>query len=388
MVKIKVLAGLVLVMLLSVFLAACEAGTPTPSIGNTATTAAAQTTTGGNVPANTTTAAAQPASVQQQQGGTVQPTGRLEDDIKQVVKAANPAVVLVSVVAQSRDIFGRITQGQGVGTGSIITQDGFIVTNNHVIENSTNINVTLADGRNFAAQVVGKISAPDLAVLKIEGQNFPTIPLGNSDNLEVGDWVVAIGNALGLRGGSSVTAGIVSAKNRSIDELTSLIQTDAAINPGNSGGPLLNLRGELIGINTATATSPLDGGAAQNIGFALSINQVKPYIEGFMKGQPVQRPYIGIDLFNVNPTVAGRYNLPVQEGVLITEVSQASPAASAGLKAGDVIIAMNEVKIASTSDLSRELLSKKPGEKVTLRIVSQGGGQREVQLTLGTRPNP
>ena len=200
MVKIKVLAGLVLVMLLSVFLAACEAGTPTPSIGNTATTAAAQTTTGGNVPANTTTAAAQPASVQQQQGGTVQPTGRLEDDIKQVVKAANPAVVLVSVVAQSRDIFGRITQGQGVGTGSIITQDGFIVTNNHVIENSTNINVTLADGRNFAAQVVGKISAPDLAVLKIEGQNFPTIPLGNSDNLEVGDWVVAIGNALGLRG--------------------------------------------------------------------------------------------------------------------------------------------------------------------------------------------
>ncbi len=315
----------------------------------------------------------------------------LQPSIKDVVKTVSPGVVLVSVLSQTQDNFGRVQQGQGIGTGSIITPDGYIITNNHVIENGTNIRVALNDGRKFDARLIGHDPANDIAVIKIEGQNLPTVKMGDSTKLEVGDWVVAIGNALGLKGGSSVTAGIVSALGRSIDEengvsLTDLIQTDAAINPGNSGGPLVNLNGEIVGINTAVASSPLDGGAAQSIGFAISINQVKPLIESFIQGKPIVRPYMGINLTNVNSAVALRYNLPVDKGVLITSVVANSPASRAKWQAGDVIIKMDNTAIEDSADISKFLLTRKPGDTISVTLTNRSKNERNTQLVLGEKP--
>ncbi len=391
----------VMALLLSLVLSACSTDSSTAvstaTSGTNTTVAASGTGSATGQPTTAavssvatvqpTTAAAQTVSAPVGAStAPLQPTGNIQTDIKNVVKAVNPGVVLVSVSIQSQDVFGRTSQGQGTGTGSIITADGYIVTNNHVVEDGNQISVTLSDGRNFPAKLIGREPANDIAVIKIEGQNFPTVKIGDSSKVEVGDWVVAIGNALGLRGGSSVTAGIISALHRSVDELTDLIQTDAAINPGNSGGPLLNLNGELIGINTAVATSPVDGGAAQNIGFALSINQVKPLIDGFISGNPVVRPYMGVNLVNVTPVVAGRYGLKVKEGVLISDVAASSPAAKAGFKAGDVIVEMDGKPVTASADLNSILLTKKPGDTVSVKLVAQNGSNRTVQITLGQRP--
>lgn len=390
----------VMALMLNLVLSACsldDASTASSTVTPTARTSIATsgtgditsnvTTTVGADTAKPTTAAAVAVNVPVgASSGPLQPTGNLQTDIKNVVKTVNPGVVLVSVSVQSQDAFGRTSQGQGTGTGSIITANGFIITNNHVVEDSNQISVTLPDGRNFAAKLVGREPSNDIAVIKIEGQGFPTVKIGDSSKVEVGDWVVAIGNALALRGGSSVTAGIISALHRSVDELTDLIQTDAAINPGNSGGPLLNLNGELIGINTAVATSPLDGGAAQNIGFALSINQVKPLIDGFISGTPVARPYMGVNLVNVTPVVAGRYGLKVKQGVLISDVAANSPAAKAGFKAGDVMVEMDGKPVSASADLNNILLTKKPGDTLQVKLVAQNGTNRSAQITLGQRP--
>jgi len=386
--------ALIVTILLSLILIGCS-----PLAGTSATTTSTTSSTNSNLAtptvnsSNTTTVAATDPTTTAVAAKTaaLDTTTNPQPSIKSVVKTVSPGVVLVSVLSQTQDTFGRVQQGQGIGTGSIVTADGYIITNNHVIENGTNIRVGLNDGRKFDAKLIGHDPNNDIAVIKIEGQNLPTVKMGDSTQLEVGDWVVAIGNALGLKGGSSVTAGIVSALGRSIDEengvaLTDLIQTDAAINPGNSGGPLVNLNGEIVGINTAVASSPLDGGAAQSIGFAISINQVKPLIEGFIQGKPVTRPYLGINLTNVNSAVALRYNLPLDTGILVTSVAANSPAAKAGWKAGDVIIKIDGSDIKDTSDLSKVLLNKKPGDTITVTLTSKNKNEHDTKLVLGERP--
>jgi S1-C subfamily serine protease len=224
-----------------------------------------------------------------QTGGTLNPTGNLENDIRAVVKAVRPAVVFISVTMKN----GNKQIWQDMGTGSIITQDGYILTNNHVVEGACEIRVTLPDGRSYTGQLIGsEKTTSDLAVIKIDpkaGETLPSIKIGDSSQLEVGQWVIAIGNALRLPGGPTVTTGVISNIGRSVQEpsgtnLTNLIQADAAINPGNSGGPLLNLRGELIGINTAVAFNPEEKVAAQSIGFAIPASQAQPYINTWING--------------------------------------------------------------------------------------------------------
>jgi serine protease Do len=233
-----------------------------------------------------------------------------------------------------------------------------------------------------------------MAIVKIDpkqGETLPTIPIGDSSKLEVGEGVVAIGNALGLEGGPTVTAGIVGAIGRSIEEpggaqLTDLIQTDAAINPGNSGGPLLNLRGELIGMNTAAPVDPNSGGAAQGIGFAISINQLRPLTDGFVKGQPLQRPFMGVVPQAVTSALQARYQLPTNTGILIGRVDANSPAAQAGWKAGDVIVRMDGKDLRTLNDLSAILQAHKPGDRVNATLVDRSGKQREAPITFGASP--
>ncbi len=259
------------------------------------------------------------------------------------------------------------------------------------MEGAQRLRVVLPDGRAFDAQLVGRDPRTDLAVLKIEGQNLPTVPLGNSSDLRIGEWVVAIGNALALEGGPTVTAGVVSALNREVQEpgsqpgqggptLYDLIQTDTAINPGNSGGPLVNLRGEVIGVNTLGASD------AQGINFAISIDGAKRIAEQLRQNGRVVRGFIGVGLATITPSIAAAANLPRTDGVVITGVAQNTPATRAGLQRGDVITAINDVPVKSQRDLQQALTYQfKPGDTVNLRI-NRGGNEQTVPVTLGDSP--
>ncbi len=390
-----VIGGIMVGMILCLIVVAC--GSSNSEATNTATTLRTQ--------ANTTTNSAlgQPVSggaviPVAQTGGTLNPTGNLNQDVRNVIKTTRPAVVLIAAEIQ-RDtnnfggVFGRGSQVErGIGSGSIITQDGYILTNNHVIEDATKLTVALPDGRTYVGRVVGKEGRTnDMAVVKIDpkpGETLPTIPMGDSSKLELGEAVVAIGNALGLENGPSVTAGIVGALGRNIEEpggaqLNDLIQTDAAINPGNSGGPLLNLRGELIGMNTAAPVDPNSGGAAQGIGFAVSINTVRPLIDSFVKGTTIQRPFMGISPQSMTAALAARYQLPISYGVLIGRVDANSPALQAGWKAGDIIVKMDGRDIRSLNDLSSVLQNHKPGDRVNTTLLDRTNKQREAPITFG-----
>jgi len=308
-----------------------------------------------------------------------------------VVKAVTPSVVLIAVTT---------SQAQGVGTGSVITPDGFIITNFHVVaaggasvSAQTQIQVVMTDGKKFPAKVVGTDRANDLAVIKIEASGLPVIKQGSSSALQVGEWVIAVGNALALPGGPTVTAGIVGALGRSIQEpapasanLTDLIQTNAAINPGNSGGPLLNLKGEIVGINTAAPVDPESQSAAQGIGFAISIDQAKPIIQTLMSGKSIVPPYMGILPETLTPGLAAQYNLSTDTGVLIRTVEPNSAAANAGWKAGDIITQMDGTKISSLADLQAVLNRHKPGDTVAATLVTTQGQTQQTNITFGQPP--
>lgn len=320
------------------------------------------------------------------------PTGNLELDIQNVVTAVKPSVVLIAVTTP---------QAQGVGTGSVITSDGFILTNFHVVaaegasvSSQTQIQVVMSDGKKFPAKVVGTDRANDLAVVKIEATGLSVIKQGSSSALQVGQWVVAVGNALALPGGPTVTAGIVGALGRSIQEpgpasanLTDLIQTNAAINPGNSGGPLLNLNGEIVGINTAAPVDPTSQSAAQGIGFAISIDQAKPIIQTLMSGKSIVPPYMGILPQTLTPGLAAQFRLTTDTGVLIRTVEPNSAAASAGWKAGDIITQMDGTKITSLADLQTVLNRHKPGDKVSATLVTTKGQTEQTTITFSQPPN-
>jgi serine protease Do len=269
-------------------------------------------------------------------------------------------------------------RGPGIASGSgvVITQDGYIVTNNHVIDKANKIEVTLNDKRTFIAELVGTDKTTDLALLKIDEKSLNFLSFGNSDQTRVGEWVVAVGNPMNLT--STVTAGIVSAKGRSIDLLRTeeniyaienFIQTDAAINPGNSGGALVNTKGELVGINTAIASQT---GSYTGYGFAIPVNLVKKVMDDLLKFGQVQRGVLGVAIQEITQEVAEKESLKSLSGVLVQDVTDNGSAAKAGVKKGDVIMKVNGVLVNSVSGLQEEIGKYHPGDKIALSVMRKG----------------
>ncbi|NLW90235.1 MAG: PDZ domain-containing protein [Syntrophomonadaceae bacterium] len=287
-----------------------------------------------------------------------------------------------------REFFGNRFQQTpqyqtGIGTGFIISKDGYIITNQHVVNGATQITVKLAGNKtSLPARLVGQDYELDLAVLKIDGNSYPTLPLGDSNKMRVGDFVVAIGEPYGLD--HTVTTGVVSAKGRPITiqdrNYKNLIQTDAAINPGNSGGPLLNLSGQVIGINTAVNES------AQGIGFAIPINTAKDVLQELMNGQKVIRPYIGISMSDVDESVIQQLGLPSgSQGVVILQVSAGSPAAKAGLRSGDLITQIAGKTITGSSQVQNMVEDSQVGDKLSV-VVNRQGKSLTLTITLQAKP--
>jgi serine protease Do len=271
---------------------------------------------------------------------------------------------------------------QGLGSGFFIDGRGYILTNNHVVEGAIAIDVHLHDGRTLAATVVGRDPATDVALIKIKGkvpQNLPILKLGDSDQMQVGDWVMAIGNPFGLP--SSASLGIISAKARDIGATTydDFFQTDAAINPGNSGGPLFNLKGEVIGMNTAIVSG------ASGIGFAVPSNLAKAIVDQIEKHGKVIRSWLGVGVQPLTPDLAKALKVPSDHGAVVTQVTPNTPAAKAGLKPEDVITGLEGQKVDSSRDLSRSISLMPPGKTVTLEVY-RGGKQTNIKVTLANRP--
>lgn len=306
--------------------------------------------------------------------------------IAAVAERARPATVFIAVRADSGRFIDPERQAQGVGSGFILDAQGHIVTNRHVIAGARQIKVVLADGRAFNARVVGDDSFSDLAVLQIDGTNLPTLPLGSSEALAIGDWVVAIGHALGLPGGPTVSAGVISAKGRAIRSgdsglpLFDLLQTDAAVNPGNSGGPLVNLQGQVIGINVAGSAQ------AQNIGFAIAIDSARPSIESLIAQGRVIRGYLGLSVAAVTPALAAANDLPVDRGAIVTAaVASTSPAGQAGIEELDIVIRFNDQPVTSDVDFLRAINRTQPGQRAVVEIVKPTGERRRLAITLAER---
>jgi serine protease Do len=279
---------------------------------------------------------------------------------------------------------GRIPRGpqqrQGVGSGFIIDSNGTILTNDHVVGEAQKISVTLSDGKSYDAKVIGKDQKTDIAVIKIDaGRELPAVTLGNSDHLEVGEWVVAIGNPFGLD--HTVTSGIVSAKGRQIGAgpYDNFIQTDASINPGNSGGPLLNLRGEVVGINTAIFSQT---GGNIGIGFAIPTNSVKDLLPQLKEKGRVVRGYLGTTVQKITPEIANSLGLKENGGALVADVVQGSPAEKAGIKTGDIIVEFDRKAIKDSSDLPPVVARITPGMTVQLKVMREGK-QVSLPITVG-----
>ncbi len=273
-------------------------------------------------------------------------------------------------------------QQKGQGSGFIVSPDGFILTNNHVVGEADEINVVLNDGREMKAKVIGTDPKSDVAVIKVDADNLPVIELGDSDKLDIGEWVIAVGNPFGLS--ETVTVGVVSAKRRNvgITEYEDFIQTDAAINPGNSGGPLLNLDGQAIGINSAIFSQ---SGGYMGIGFAIPINMARNIKEQLVKTGKVNRGYIGIemDLQGVTPDKAKFFGLEKNHGVIITRVMDDSPASKGGLKDGDVIIKMNDQEVKNNQSFRTSVAQLEPGTKIELTVI-RNNEQKELTITIGS----
>ena len=305
--------------------------------------------------------------------------------IQELVRRVEPAVVAIRTgAAVDGDILGG---GGGAGTGFVVDPGGIIVTNNHVIEGAGGrIEVTFSDGTSRRAEVLGRSADNDLAVLRVDARGLPALPLGSSEAAQVGDDVIAIGNALALEGGLSVTRGIISAKKRTVSEpngatLYDVLQTDAAINPGNSGGPLMNAAGEVIGINTAIANP----NQAQNVGFAISIDSAKPIIEELAAGRQVRTPYLGVYMERVTPAIRNELNLRTQRGAVVLRVVAGSGAEAAGLRSGDVILAVAGEAVQGPEEVGAAIRRYRPGDRITVRI-ERDGDERELTVRLGTRP--
>lgn len=307
-------------------------------------------------------------------------------DFVSVIAKVKPSVVAINTEVVTYDLFGRAYSQKGAGSGWIIDEDGHILTNNHVIEGAKSITVTLSDGRAFPGSIVGSDTLADLAVLKVDVPNLVKADLGDSATVRVGEWVLALGNPLGL--GISAKEGIVSRVAVSIavsagQTLDDLIETSAAINPGNSGGPLVNMRGEVIGITSVkVATVGVEG-----LGYAISIDSAKPIVQQLVNQGYVIRPYLGISYGDVSPTLVWRYNLAVDNGVFVAEVVPGYPADAAGLKVKDVIISFNGKEITIAEDLRQAIISCQIGQRVEI-IYWRGNAKRTTYATLTECPAP
>ncbi|MBI2615309.1 MAG: Do family serine endopeptidase [Gemmatimonadetes bacterium] len=339
------------------------------------------------------------------------PAADLSEAFVAVAQAVRPAVVFIEAEQRTETSSPRLRQRlpppfdqffpdldvpqqprvrRGEGSGFIISSDGYILTNNHVVDEADKLKVKLIDKRQFTARLVGRDPDTDVAVIKIDATGLPSVPLGNSDETNIGEWVLAVGNPLGEEFAFTVTAGIVSAKGRRLADLANrlysigdFIQTDAAINPGNSGGPLVNLRGQVIGINSAIA-SPT--GLYSGYGFAIPINLARTVSEQLMAHGKVTRAVLGISIRNADPDDAAYVGLDSIRGVVVLDFPRDdSPAKRAGLQAGDVIVALDGQPIAYDAQLQQIVGFKRPGEKVQVTIVRKGGERRTYAVTLAAR---
>ena len=302
----------------------------------------------------------------------------------EVVKLLKPSVVHIANDQVVTGMFSQPMPRSGVGSGVVLDDKGRILTNNHVIQGAQSVTATLSDGRSYPASVVGTDPKTDLAVIQIEAVKLDPARLGDSKTLEVGEDVIAVGHALGLKGGPTVSKGVVSALGRTIEidnqrSMVDLIQTDASINPGNSGGPLANSKGEVIGINTAIIQG------SNGIGFAINIDDAKIIVKQLIQNGIVNRGFIGISPFNVTDSIREQLDLPVAEGVIIARVIEGFAAESAGLQVEDVIVRLGGIEINNAGDLSKFLISHLPGETITVEFYRRGT-LSTVDLTLGEMP--
>ncbi|MEM7725255.1 MAG: trypsin-like peptidase domain-containing protein [Cyanobacteria bacterium P01_A01_bin.45] len=329
-------------------------------------------------------------TIAQPQQQVSQIPGNNSNFIAAAVEKTGSAVVRIdSTNPGSRFNSSRRRVQRGVGSGFIINENGTILTNAHVVKGASKVRVTLGNGRNFSGQVLGTDELTDLAVIKISANNLPKLKLGNSDNLKPGEWAIAIGNPLGLD--NTVTAGIISGTGRSSgvigspDKRVRFIQTDAAINPGNSGGPLLNQRGEVIGINTAII------GRAQGLGFAIPINRAREIAAQLIDGKQVQHPYLGIGMTTLTQETKedlsqrNNFRVSASKGVVILDVANNSPAARAGLRIGDVIEQIDGRQVATADELQKLVEKSRVGGNMTLKV-NRSGRNLNINITPGQFP--
>ncbi|MFN8384735.1 MAG: trypsin-like peptidase domain-containing protein [Anaerolineales bacterium] len=312
----------------------------------------------------------------------------IETDITKSVQKVGPAVVtIVGTVPGQQTIFGMTSDGKVSGSGFFISDQGYIVTNNHVVDGTKDVSIILSDGTEQSATIVGTDPYSDIAVLKTDGTVPATVTLGNSDLLKPGESVIAIGSPLGDFK-NSVTVGVVSATGRSIDTgqgytVEGLIQTDAAINQGNSGGPLVNLAGEVIGVNNMIVRGSGSGNVvAEGLGFAIPVNTAEAVANQIIEKGYFSRPFMGISFQAITPDIASAYHLPAKWGVYIQKVADGSPAKTAGLQEGDIIVSLNDVKMDEAHSYLNTLYTYKPGDTVSLGII-RDGKDMTLSITLG-----
>ncbi|MDP7619199.1 MAG: trypsin-like peptidase domain-containing protein [Dehalococcoidia bacterium] len=312
-------------------------------------------------------------------------------DIATVAERVSSAVVSIKATSQRRTFFGVLPR-EGEGSGFIIDGAGHVVTNSHVIASATSVAVTLPDGRVFPdSVVVGTDPTSDLAVIRVVGINLPTVEIGRSGELQVGSWVVAVGNAVGLGTEPTVTAGIVSAVGREVQmtegcpPLANLIQTDAAINPGNSGGPLFNLDGEVIGINTAVQRTTSGGIVVEGVGFAIAVDGALPIIDQLIEKGFVEKPWIGVSIYTLTPGIAAQFRLRAETGVFVNNVYPRSAAERAGLRFGQVITRIDDHAIRTVQELLNIVGSHIVGDQIVVAGVDPSGDEFMRRLTLGQK---
>jgi serine protease Do len=336
----------------------------------------------------------QPHNLQAASASTISETPMVPANFSDLAEKVRPGVVNIQVVKKVKnvgfgfrgnpfgeqnpfgDFFAPFFEGnppsgeykqQGVGSGFVISQDGYILTNNHVVEDADQIKVKLSNGKEYAGKVVGRDPKTDLAIVKVErSSDLHPLTLGNSEDLKVGSWVVAIGSPFGLE--QTVTAGIVSAKGRVIGSgpYDNFIQTDASINPGNSGGPLINMRGEVVGINTAIIPN------GQGIGFAIPVNTAKEIVPQLEEKGHVTRGWLGVSIQEVTPALAKSFDLKEKQGALVAQVVSGGPAEKAGIEQGDIILGFDGKEIAESKDLPRTVASTPVGKTVTVKLLRNG----------------
>ena len=303
-----------------------------------------------------------------------------------VARTVGPAVVGITNKAVAHDVFNRAFATEGVGSGVIFKSDGFIITNNHVIAGASEIIVSLSDGNTINGTLIGADEMTDIAVVKVDAKDLPVAQLGNSDEVVVGEPAIAIGNPMGLEFQGSVTVGVISALNRTLDlndRRVKLFQTDAAISPGNSGGALVNADGEVIGINSAKlATTGVEG-----MGFAIPINTVKTVVNELMDKGYVARPFLGVTIFDKPTAARYGYQLSIDKGVYIFQVAIDSPAGRADFQRGDIILSIDGKEVNSVTDVRNEVAAHKVGDKVKV-LLDRDGKQVTVEVTLEEMPQP